>query len=275
MSDSPYYFFNNELFSNENKPFTPYNDLLIYEVLRVEQGKPLFIHDHLGRLFDGIKKVGHTISSNKTQLKRKIEQLAATSETGKGNIKLEFYYRNNKMAEIESRSFFIPTYYPTKELYSKGINCITLEEERMTPSVKASNSMLRNTTNELIKKHEVYEVLLYSSDHLTEGSRSNVFFIKNETIITAPHELVLSGVMRKNILEIIQHKKLPLKMEALSVKELSEISAAFITGTSPRVLPIRQIDDHIIQPNHPLIRLIQEELHTMIDKYITQYKTEL
>lgn len=274
MSASPYYFYNTKFFSNEKMPLIPDHDLLIYEVLRVEQGKPLFIYDHLKRLFSGVEKVGHILSAKKNQLKQKIEQLSVTSETGSGNIKMEFYFVENKMAEIESRGFFIPTRYPSKELYAKGITCMTLEKERMNPSVKASNSLLRNLTNDLIKKHKIYEVLLYSSHHITEGSRSNLFFIKDETIFTAPDELVLSGVMRKKVLEIIHQQKLPLKMEALAVEELSKISSAFITGTSPRVLPIRQIDEHIIQPNHPMIGLIQDELQKMITQYISQYTME-
>lgn len=275
MSVSPYFFYNTEFLSNEEKPLIPDHDLLIYEVMRVEQGKPLFINDHLNRLFRGIDKVGHTLSLKSNQLKQRIEQLAATSERGDGNIKFEFYYTKDKKAEIESRSFFITTSYPSKELYSSGVKCITLEKERTNPTVKASNSELRTLANELITKHEVYEVLMYSSNHITEGSKSNLFFIKDETIVTAPDNLVLSGVMRKKTLEIVHQLKLPLKMEALSLEELSDISAAFITGTSPRVLPIRQIDDYEIQPNHPMIGLIQKNLQKIIDKYIIQYKTEV
>ena len=275
MSISPYFFYNNESLSNEKKPLILDHDLLIYEVLRVEQGKPLFINDHLNRLFRGVDKVGHVLTLKNRQLKQMIEQLAATSDSGSGNIKLEFYYVKNKMTEIESRVFFIPTSYPSKELYSTGIKCMTLEKERMNPTVKASNSELRNLANELITKYEVYEVLMHSSNHITEGSRSNLFFIKDETIVTAPDNLVLSGVMRKKILEIVHQQKLFIKMEALSLEELSDISAAFITGTSPRVLPIRKIDDYEVQPNHPMIGLIQKNLQKIIDKYIIQYKTEV
>lgn len=275
MPVSPYYFYNTELLSNTNKPLIPSHDLLIYEVMRVEQGKPLFINDHLSRLFGGMEKVGHAISLKNKQLKQMVEQLAATSDSGSGNIKIEFYYVKNKTTEVESRLFFVPTNYPKKELYLTGIECAMLQKERLNPSVKASNSPLRNLTDELIKEHVVYEVLLYSSNRFTEGSRSNLFFIKDETIITAPNELVLSGVMRNKVLEVIYQQKLPLKMDALAVEDLSKISAAFITGTSPRVLPIRRIANFEIHPNHFMIGVIRENLQAMINKYISQYKIEM
>ena len=268
------YLLNGEICSGSDKPPAPTHHLLIYEVLRIEKGTPLFIDDHLERLCRGVKKVGHTLLSTKVQLKSNIEKLSSTSVTGRGNIKLEFYFLEDNLNEVESRAFFIPTHYPSQELYTTGIKCMTLEKERVNPSVKASNNSLRILTNELIGNHHVYEVLLHSSNYLTEGSRSNLFFIKEETLITAPDELVLSGVMRKKVLEIIRQKNIPLKMEALPVNKLSSISAAFITGTSPRVLPIYQIDDNLIQPYHPLVVLIREELQKTIDQYIAQYEME-
>lgn len=265
------YLLNGEICSSRDRPPAPTHHLLIYEVLRIEKGKPLFIDDHLERLCKGVKKVGHNLFSTKVQLKSNIEKLSSTSATGSGNIKLEFYFLEGNLNELESRSFFIPTHYPSQELYATGIKCMTLEKERINPSVKASDNLLRILTNELIENQSVYEVLLHSSNYLTEGSRSNLFFIKEETLITAPDELVLSGVMRKKVLKIIQQQNIPLKMEALPVSELSNISAAFITGTSPRVLPIYQIDNKLIQPHHPLVVLIREELKKTIDQYIAQY----
>jgi branched-chain amino acid aminotransferase len=53
----------------------------------------------------------------------------------------------------------------------------------------------------------------------------------------------------------------------LAVGELSSVEAAFLTGTSPKVLPINLIDNIPFRVNVPLI----QEVISAYDRMITEY----
>ena len=81
---------------------------------------------------------------------------------------------------------FIKSNYPKPELYKTGVEVCLLHEERTNPNVKAKGLKVRDHANALITEKGVFEVLLVNNDGiLTEGSRSNLFLVKGDTIYTA------------------------------------------------------------------------------------------
>ena len=88
---------------------------------------------------------------------------------------------------------------------------------------------------------------------ITEGSRSNIFFLKGETLVTSPDNVILNGITRKHILEICRENNIKVEFACVKVDEISEFDAVFMTGTSPMVLPFYCIDDKFFNVKHPLI----------------------
>ena len=119
---------------------------------------------------------------------------------------------------------------------------------------------LREATNTAIRENDLYEVLLVDRNgSITEGSRSNVFFIKNGEVYTAPSDKVLLGVTRSKVVEIIRDMGVTLHEEAPAAADIAEYQAAFISGTSPKVLPIASIGDVGFNVNDPVLRSIMEK----------------
>lgn len=55
----------------------------------------------------------------------------------------------------------------------------------------------------LSKGYSVYEVILVNiKGYITEGSKCNVFFIRGNTLVTAPENQVLAGITWKYILPL-------------------------------------------------------------------------
>ena len=103
---------------------------------------------------------------------------------------------------------------------------------------------LRDATDAAIKAHDLYEVILVDRDgQITEGSRSNVFFIKNGELYTSLLQLVLPGVTRDKIIEIVRGKGIAVHEDPIPASSVADFDAAFISGTSPKVLPIASLGD--------------------------------
>ena len=124
---------------------------------------------------------------------------------------------------------------------------------------------MRGRTNKAIKSGELYEVFLVNRDGIiTEGSRSNVFFIKNGEVYTSPTDTVLPGVTRTVIIKILEDAGIPLHYSAIKQEELSGFDAAFISGTSPKVLPVASIGDIVYDVDDPVLRFVLAQYNILL-----------
>ena len=224
--------------------------LSIYEVIRIFKGNPIFLKDNLLRLDNSLKKSNIDIHVEDLNLPDKLQHFIRLENMTEGNLKYVLHFTSGKPDEY---IFQIPHAYPTSEDYKQGVPTLTYSAMRENPGVKYINTDLRTRTNRLIKQKQVYEVLLVDKEgYITEGSRSNVFFIGDNVIFTAPLEYVLPGTSRKRVFDICHKHRFPIIEKRIPVSELARYDAAFLSGTSPLILPINRIDELRFDPGLPL-----------------------
>ena len=239
-----------------------YPDPTFYEVIRYAGGRLLFLEDHLERLKASCKSAGFP-AHHSGDMKVALDLLIQSENHPFGNVRLEVHPDGDA---LHTRCYFVPHVYPGPSDYEKGVLAVSLPAIRETPGVKRQNLKLRSQTDSLIGKEGIYEVLLMDETGvLTEGSRSNLFFLDmDQRIITAPSSLVLEGITRKYVLQSIEQLGYEVVFECLKRSQLSTMKGAFITGTSPKVLPLCQVDDVEFAVNHPKIRAIMESYDRLI-----------
>ena len=118
-------------------------------------------------------------------------------------------------------------------------------------------------------------LLINDKGFITEGSRSNIFFIKDNKIITPPQKEVLNGITRRNILKICKQNKIDIIEESLNVSNIKEIDVAFLSGTSLKVLPVKQIEKHEFNIENEFLKRIMKLYNDAIDNYILTKKETL
>ena len=259
--------FNNQPISNNKFSEEILNHgLSIYEVCRVFRGKVIFLDDNLSRLANSIKKSGVHLDFSTLGVENKLNRLIQLEHIKEGNIK---YVLRLTPSGVDEYVYQIPHSYPPEEAYEQGVDTVTLRAMRENAEVKYINSNLRETTNAIIKEKNVYEVLLVDDDDcITEGSRSNVFFVQGDTLRTAPLPYVLPDTSRKRVLALCEKDHIPVIERKVNLRELSSFDAAFITGTSPLVLPIRRIDDQLFNPSHPLLKRVMDAYFQLLEHHI-------
>lgn len=136
----------------------------------------------------------------------------------------------------------------------RGVNCNFLHEERENPELKIFQAELRKKVDKKKQEAGVFEsILVNEQGFITEGSKSNIFFIKDDELYTAPDYLVLSGITRQKIIEICKSFSIKVNFEAVHFQNMNTYDAAFICGTSPGVLPIKAVEDTSFQTDHPVL----------------------
>lgn len=250
------FFIDNGQVADGNKfEFEFSDEKILYEVIRVIDGHPLFLEDHLERLQESLRK-SH-VTCQIAEMSKMVYQLIDLNPKMDKNIKID-------VTNHHYRLYFMESFYPEAIKYDQGVSTITASISRDNPTVKKLNMSYKHRINEI--KGEHFEVLLVNEEHkITEGSRANLIFIKDRTIYSTPLNEILVGVTFKNVLKMLEALKLNVKFEAVDLKDISKMDACFLTGTSLGVLPIRQIDDVIYDSsNHDIVLQLMEAYKTQV-----------
>ena len=180
-----------------------------------------------------------------------------------GNLKYVLHFTTGKTDEY---IFQIPHSYPTARDYADGVPTLTCQAVRENPEVKYLNPDLRTLTNRLMAENHVYEILLTDREgYITEGSRSNVFFIKGTTLYTSPQAYVLPGTSRKRVFDICKKYGLHVEEKRIAGGHIQQYESAFLTGTSPLILPINRINDIPFNVSHPFLRQLMKYYFALLN----------
>jgi branched-chain amino acid aminotransferase len=238
----------------------------IYEVIRVISGVPLFLEKHMERLEASAKLLGCTLVTS--NIKGSIYELIKANGSPDKNIKVIVYNLDSNTPD--HMVYFIHSSYPAPEEYEKGVHGTLLKEERSNPNAKIVNTSYKERVAEHLSRTKAYEALLVnSSNEITEGSRSNVFFVKNGTVITAPRGNVLIGITRVCVVELCRKLNIEVLEKPVSLAMLAEIDGVFMSGTSPKLLPISTIDDMSFgSADNPVIKALMKGYDDMLKEYI-------
>jgi branched-chain amino acid aminotransferase len=237
-------------------PALVYEGESVYEVIRMIKGYPVFFADHMERLEASVKQQHKIPLADSMQLKNDIIRLGKSDRKKETNLKIVFNYEkgvNNYLL------YFIEPIYPSAYQYRSGVKGILFNAERKDPESKVINLKLRSDIYHKLILESGYEALLVNNENcITEGSRSNVFFISGNTLYTAPDKTVLNGITRKYIIEICRENAIEISYKCVNADEISRFDGVFMTGTSPVVLPFCCIGDRHFSVDHPVIRQLRD-----------------
>lgn len=242
---------------------------IYYEVVRLIDGLPLFLQDHLERLSQSISGSDISYPGNKRIIKN-LDLLIKENEFKEGNIRISLQGSNGDEPVLQC--YFIPYFYPDSSMYLTGITLKIYPHLRPNPGIKKWDDHFRNSVSRYIIENEVYEVALKNQQNqITEGSRSNIFFIdKAGSLISTPLMDILPGITRKYVLSLAAGEGIQIKERTVSMASLDSLDSAFITGTSPKVLPVKQIDDFVFNVGHPSLRQLMEKFDQLVRQNLTR-----
>ncbi len=222
----------------------------VYEVIRFYGGKPFMLAEHLERLMKSAKAIRLPVTQSADDFRQIISTAVEKSGLSDCYVYLQITRgiakRNHLFPDVPvSVTMTVREAIPlAAEIREKGVSAITREDERWANCYIKSLNLLPN----ILAKQEAhdagaFEAILIRDGVVTEGSSSNVFIVKNGTVITPPlSKHILAGITRMAVLNILKETGIPYEEKNFSEKELLGADEVFITSTTSEVLPVVSIN---------------------------------
>jgi len=241
----------------------------VYENIRVVRGRPLFMKDHIERLFLSAKVIGLLHTLQHEQIDAWIHALI--KEIGDDAFNLKMLLIGGRAPEDASLSIIpLKPLFPDKKLYTKGASVTLAHYERLFPNAKTLNMLGSFIAYRDAKNTGAYDALLLNrKNEITEGTRTNFFLIKGNTIISAPKEGILEGVTMKYVLEVAKKEGMNIVYAPITIAsterrstnlreaDLREADGAFLTSTSSKIMPLTKIGEYVLQIPESLTELMK------------------
>ena len=175
----------------------------VYENIRVNDGVPYFLKDHIERLLESARIIGLEHTFDESFVKKSAADLVKKNGAGTYNLKVLLIGG----AEPALYILALNPHFPDKKLYRGGADFITYEYERPYPSAKTLNMLQSYLAYKKAREAGAYDALLISSKGcITEGTRTNFFCMQGRTLISPPEDEILLGVTRKVVLKVAKEE---------------------------------------------------------------------
>jgi len=272
--------FNGELLPIDQAKISIFNQAFfssfgVYETVKVDQGRPFFLEEHLHRLQNSAEQLDLELNVDRRTLAEWVGKLRAVDPQATWSLKIIVLGTTEPedLPIIAMQPVPLPT-YPAK-MYRSGAAAILFEGQRVMPACKSLNTLVNYLARYRARQAGALEGLLHHNGYLTEGARSNLFAVQKGVILTPPTAEVLSGITRDVIFQVMARSPHPV-IEAQLPTDLSLYEEVFISSTSMHVMPITTIDNRPVGNGRvgPITQIVMDRFNQFYAEYMRSAELE-
>ncbi len=226
-----------------------------FESLRTYDRRPFHLDEHLHRLYRSAKMIELDIPYTREYIANIIHEIIERNPYKHASIRILVTGGETEDGILPAGNAVLAVLTTQlgerdMERFAKGYKVITSHLQRVSPEAKTTNYIEAvRSLKEATRRDAVDALFVNEQGHVLEGTRSNFFVFRGDTLIT-PHAGVLMGVTRNTVLELA-HGIFTIEERPILVDELTHVDEAFITSSSKEITPVIQIDDIVISNGKP------------------------
>ena len=250
------------------------NDLLIqrgygiFDYLRVVDNKPLFVQDHLDRLYNSAALMHMEVPQSKESILKIVMELVAKNDMPYSGLKLivsggdssdGYTLEQPRLTIIQQ-----PLPIPSNHFSVSPFVLMSHPFQRQLPQVKTTDYLMAIYLQPQLKAFGGQDILYTHEGMIKECPRSNFFLISEKGHIVTAQDQILKGITRKNILEEASANGITIEERPIFLEEIKTAKGAFIASSTKRIIPVSKIDTTVIPTDSPILQkvfdlLVQKE----------------
>ncbi len=243
----------------------------IYEVVRFYDRYLFFLAAHLDRLENSARAIRLLLPYRKEEITTVANELINKSGFENGYLYLQVTrgsaMRDHLFPESTAPSMIMyvremPPLAPLEQV--KPFHLVALPDERwLNCHIKTVNLLPNLLARQRAFESGAAEAVLYRPGGIvTEGTRSNIFAVIEGVVRTHPAtNLILPGISRQIVLDILVEQGLLFNEVAFTLEELQKATELWVTSTNMEVNPARSVDSLILPeplPGPVCLKLMKE-----------------
>ncbi len=258
----------------------------IFETLKSYRGKPFKVDEHIGRLFSSLKQLRYNPHFDKTYIKSSVYELLSKNKLLQTLAYIKIIVTRNSYGK---RFHYDPQIRPNliiiakkldpypDEYYKNGIKVITSDLRRSAVGSDLYRFKLLNYFENIYVRNEAYgkqslEGIFLTKDRLVlEGSMSNIFYVKNGTVVTSPlTQNILPGITRQVVINLCSENNIKVSERRIHYFDIIKADEIFLTNSVMEIMPVNEIDIYKVESKIPgpmtckLIELYKKEIENSI-----------
>ena len=231
----------------------------VYEVVPVYAGQPFRFESHMARLDRSLAELRIANPMAHAQWRSVILKLianysSATWENAKNDDQLIYIQvtrgvalRDHVMPEHITPTVFVMSNVmkpPTPEQRANGVACVTADDFRWEKAHIKTTSLLGAVFSRQISFDAgAVETVMFRDGFLSEAAASNVWAVKNNTVMGPPRDnLVLEGIRYGLIEDICRAQGLGFELRRVSRAEVLDADELLLSSATKEVLAITTLD---------------------------------
>jgi len=258
----------------------------IFETFRGYKGKPFKLDEHIGRLLSSLKQLRYNPHFDKTYIKSAVYELLSKNGLSQASAYIKIIVTRNGYGErfhydlqIKPNVIIIAKKldpYPD-EYYKNGIKIAASDLKRTAIGSDLYKFKLLNYFENIYVRNEAYrkqsfEGIFLTRDQLVlEGSMSNIFYVKNGTVITPPlTQNILPGITRQVIINLCRENNIKVSERRIHYFDIIKADEIFLTNSVMEIMPVKEINTYKIEGKIPgsvtckLIELYKKEIENSL-----------
>ncbi len=241
----------------------------VFEGIRVYNKKPLFLSEHLDRLYISSKLMELKVDINKKKLILIIEKLIKLNKINDGYIRPIVFRSSHSMSpETKNcKSIIAIAAWKWGTLFNmeKGISLMLAKYPKLNKSIfpihaKSSGSYQVAVISRVEADKKKFDdcLMLDLKGNVAESTACNIFWIKNSTVYTPQEHSILQGITRKAVIKICRKNKIRLIIGDFKLKKIFSADNVFVTGTAAEIQTVRKIKNKNYKIESKIIKLIKD-----------------
>lgn len=238
----------------------------VWEGLRVVGGQPVFLDEHLDRLFEGARAIMLDIGLDRRGLEAAIRETLAANDMHDGvHLRLMVTrgpkrtpYQDPRASAGPATIVIIPEHKQAKpELVARGLKLFTVHVRRGYPDVQDprwnSHSKLNCITACIQATQAGADEALMLDPHgfVATCNSTHFFIVRRGEVWTSTGDYCLHGVTRANVLRACAEEGITAREKNFTLTDVYSAEEAFCTGTFAGLVAVREVDGRVIGDGKP------------------------
>jgi len=247
----------------------------VWEGLRVHDGHPAFLDQHLDRLWEGAAAIALDIGITRAELTERIYRtLDANQMTDGVHVRLMVTrgpkstpYQDPRFSAGPATVVIIAEHKdPLPATVEQGLSVFTVHVRRASPDTLDPKLNAHSKLNDITACIQAYtagadEALMLDPQGFVATCNSTHFFVvRRGEVWTSNGAYCLGGITRGNVLRICDEAGIPSQERLFSLTDVYSADEAFVTGTFAGVVPVHTVDGRTIGSGRrgPMVSRLQQ-----------------